>query len=127
MSISLIRIYIFFRLLCSYATCTSSIMYRICPAHKFCISIVFSFSRDGCNTREKWKTKVMQNLGMVGANKVHYGGCTKGVLVSLTKILFFFFNQTPKLDDIELNSNSQLQSLYHLWIFTVTMCWSIFL
>ena len=68
----------------------------------------------------------MQNLGVVGANKVHYGGCTKGALVTLTKILFFF-NQTPKLDDIELNSNSQLQSLYHLWIFTVTMCWSIFL
>ena len=82
-------IYIFFRLLCSYATCTSSIMHRICPAHKFCISIVFSFSKDGCNTREKWKTKVMQNLGVVGANKVHYGGCTKGALVTLTKILFF--------------------------------------
>ena len=30
---------------------------------KFCVSVVFNFSRDGCNTQEKWKTKVMQNLG----------------------------------------------------------------
>ena len=29
---------------------------------KFCISIVFNFSCDGCETQEKWKTKVMQNL-----------------------------------------------------------------
>ena len=27
------------------------------------LSIVFKFSLDGCNTQEKWKTKVMQNLG----------------------------------------------------------------
>ena len=32
-----------------------------CP--KFCVSVVFNFSRDGCNTQEKWKTKVRQNLG----------------------------------------------------------------
>ena len=31
--------------------------------HLFCISIVFIFSWDGCNTQEKWKTKVMQNFG----------------------------------------------------------------
>ena len=30
---------------------------------KFCISIVFNFSWDGCSTQEKWKTKVMQNFG----------------------------------------------------------------
>ena len=46
----------------SYATCTSPIMHLICPP-KFCISIVFNFSWDGCNTQEKWKTKVMQNFG----------------------------------------------------------------
>ena len=34
----------------------------ICPP-KFCISIVFNFSWDGCNTQEKWKTKVVQNSG----------------------------------------------------------------
>ena len=43
-------------------TCTFPIMHLICPP-KFCISIVFNFSWDGCNTREKWKTKVMQSLG----------------------------------------------------------------
>ena len=42
-------------------TCTFPIMYHICPP-KFCISIVFNFSWDGCNTQEKWKTKVMQSL-----------------------------------------------------------------
>ena len=30
---------------------------------KICISIVFYFFWDSCNTREKWKTKVMQILG----------------------------------------------------------------
>ena len=35
-----------------FATCTSPIMHLICPS-KFCISIVFNFSWDGCNTQEK--------------------------------------------------------------------------
>ena len=51
---------------------------------KVCISIVFSFSWDGCNTQEKWKTKVMQILfflaGGGGADKVRYGKCGSGVL-----------------------------------------------
>ena len=34
----------------------------VCPP-KFCINTVFNFSWDGYNTQEKWKTKVMQNLG----------------------------------------------------------------
>ena len=51
------------------------IRHLICPP-KFSISIVFNFSWDGCNTQEKWKTEVMQNLG---ANKVHYGKCGSGV------------------------------------------------
>ena len=45
-----------------YTTCMSSKMHLICPP-KFCISIVFNFSWDGCNTREKWKTKIMQDFG----------------------------------------------------------------
>ena len=36
---------------------------RYLPPPKFCVSIVFNFSWDGCNTQEKWKTQVMQNLG----------------------------------------------------------------
>ena len=56
-------------------TCTFPIMHLICPP-KFCISIVFNFSWDGCNTREKWKKKVMQSWW---ANKVHYGKCASGV------------------------------------------------
>ena len=31
------------------------------------------FFWDGCNTHEKWKTKVMQNRGGGGANEVHKG------------------------------------------------------
>ena len=47
-----------------YATCTSSIMHLICPP-KFCISIIFNLSWDGCNIQKKWKTAwtVLQNLG----------------------------------------------------------------
>jgi len=45
-----------------YATCTSPIMHLICHPI-ICISIVFHFSWDGCNTQEKWKRKVMQNSG----------------------------------------------------------------
>ena len=37
-------------------------MHLICPP-RFCINIVFNSSLDGCNTHEKWKTKVVQNLG----------------------------------------------------------------
>ena len=37
---------------------------HLLPPHplpkKVCLSIVFSFSWDGCNTQEKWKTKAMQ-------------------------------------------------------------------
>ena len=55
-------------------------MHLIC-LQKFCISIVFNFSWDSCNTQDKWKAKGMQNLGGgggVGANKVHYGRCASG-------------------------------------------------
>ena len=38
------------------------ISHLICPP-KFRISIVFNFSWNGCNTQEKWKTKLMQNFG----------------------------------------------------------------
>ena len=45
-----------------YATTTFPIIHLACPP-KFCISIVFDFSWDGCNTQEKWKTKLLQNFG----------------------------------------------------------------
>ena len=35
-----------------YATCSSPIMHLICPP-KFCISIIFNLSEDGCNIQEK--------------------------------------------------------------------------
>ena len=49
------------------------------PPAKFCISIVFNSSWDGCNTQEKWKTKVMPLFGGRGwgATKVHYRVCMR--------------------------------------------------
>ena len=38
---------------------------------KFCISIVFSFSRAHFNSQEKMKTMLRQNFGVT--NKEHYG------------------------------------------------------
>ena len=71
-----------------YSACTSPIMNLICAPpppqkkkKKFLISIFLKFSWDGCNTQEKWRTKVMQHFGggRGGANKVHYGRCASGV------------------------------------------------
>ena len=42
-----------------FVTYTSPKMHLACPP-KFCICIVFNFSRDGCNTKEKWKPTVTQ-------------------------------------------------------------------
>ena len=54
----------------SYATCTSPTMHLICPP-KFCISIVFNFSWDGCICPGEMKNKGYAKFW--GANKVHYG------------------------------------------------------
>ena len=67
-----------------YATFTFPVMHHICLP-KFCVGTVFNFSWDGCNTQEKWKTKVMQNLGVqvrciVGNVKVAY--CFFAVVVA---------------------------------------------
>ena len=70
-----------------YATSTSLIMHLICLP-KFCISTVFSFSWDGCNTQHKRKTKVMQNF--FGANRVNYGKFGSGVdYIFLKKLVCF--------------------------------------
>ena len=42
-----------------FATYTSPTMHCICSP-KFCMSVVFNSSWDGCNTQEKWKTEAMQ-------------------------------------------------------------------
>ena len=44
---------------CIFFTCTSPKMHLVWPP-KFCLSIVFNFSWDGCNTQEKSKTNFMQ-------------------------------------------------------------------
>ena len=68
-----------------FLTCTSPKMNLVWP-QKFCLSIVFNFSWDGCNTQEKWKTKFMQFFIYFifwggrggGRNKVYYGRCANG-------------------------------------------------
>ena len=84
-----------FYLIKLYATFTFPVMHHICPP-KFCVGTVFNFSWDGCNTQEKWKTKVMQNLGVqirciVGNVKVAY--CFFDVLVAVVvaKVLYWLF------------------------------------
>ena len=46
---------------------------------KFSISIVINLFRDNCNTQEKLKTKVIQNSGGGGGDKVNYRRCKNGV------------------------------------------------
>ena len=47
------------------------------PPHKFCLTIVFDFSWDDCNTQKKLETMVMEKLGARGGggggNKMHCG------------------------------------------------------
>ena len=52
-------------------------MHLIYPP-KFCITIVFDFSWDDCNTQEKLETMVMQNLRGRGG-----GGRKQGALWSM--------------------------------------------
>ena len=44
-----------------FAICPSPIIHLVCPP-QCCIRMVFNFAWDDCNTQEKLKTKVMQNL-----------------------------------------------------------------
>ena len=48
------------------------------PLQIFCVNIVFNFSWNDCNTREKLKAKVTQNFK--GPNKVYYGRYAHGEL-----------------------------------------------
>ena len=63
-------------LISPYATYTFPIMHLICRP-KFCISIVFNFSWDSCDTSFEMKNNGYAKFG--GANKVHYGKCGSGV------------------------------------------------
>ena len=46
--------------------------------NKFWITLVFHFSWVLQPSQEKLKTMLMQNLGVEGADKVHYGKCASG-------------------------------------------------
>ena len=51
-----------FAVLVLLASSENTIILFVCPP-KFCISIVFVFSRDHCKSQEKLETMLMQNLG----------------------------------------------------------------
>ena len=55
-----------------FTTCTSPKMHLICPP-KFCISIVFNFPWDGCNTQGEMENK--GNAKFWRANKLRCGRC----------------------------------------------------
>ena len=73
-----------------FAICKSPIIRLICPS-KYCISIVFNFSWDGCNTQEKCKTKVMKNFG---ASKVHYGRSASGECLPYGSIIGYIISES---------------------------------
>ena len=49
-----------------------------------CITIVFDFFWDDCNTQEKLKTMLPKKFGEV--NKVHYGLCENGEFWGVARI-----------------------------------------
>ena len=49
-------------------------MHLLCPP-KFCISIVFYFFWDGCNTQEPGEMKNKGNAKFWGPHRMHYGKC----------------------------------------------------
>ena len=59
---------------------------------KFCITIVFDFSSDDCNTPEKSETKAMQNLGR-GVKQAALWSMWKWWITNLTVRCFLMFQQ----------------------------------
>ena len=76
-----------------------------CPP-TFCIRIVFIFFWGGCDTKEKWKTKLCKILGRNFMNKVHYGKCGSGVWCFIRSLCYavsgepFFPNFYEKIQEI---------------------------
>ena len=92
-------------------------MYLIWPP-KFCISMVFNFSWDGCNTQEKKKSKIMEKFlggGGVGANKVHYGRCAMGYIHILCVKRKLF--SSKKEHRLHHHSCRKHKRLHHLFFF----------
>ena len=97
-------------------------MYPIWPL-KFCISMVFNFSWDGCNTQEKKKSKIMEKFfflgggggGGVGANKVHYGRCAMGYIhILCVKRKLFSSKKEHRLHHHSCRKHKRLHHLFFL-------------
>ena len=56
-----------------------TIMHLVYPP-RLCITIVFDFSWNDCNTQENWKQWLFKIQGGGGDDKVHYGLCESGEL-----------------------------------------------
>ena len=59
----------------TFAIFTSPIIHLVCPS-RFCISIVFYFYCDHCNSQGEIKNKGYAKSR--GANKLYYGRCANG-------------------------------------------------
>ena len=113
---------------CIFFTCTSPKMHLVWPP-KFCLSIVFNFSWDGCNTQEKSKTNFMQffiylfffggGVGGGGGNKVYHGRCVNGEfyfegvisflsIIAFIQLFFFFYLLTGYWAMYVLQKSAQL-------------------
>ena len=76
------------------------------PPYKFCLTIVFDFSWDDCNTQKKLETMVMEKLGGGGGgNKMHCGLCENGEWTIKNPL----FSEGCLVVDLEL---TLLQSIY---------------
>ena len=64
------------------------------PPPKFCLSIVFDSSWEGCNTQEKWKTKVM-HFGGEGRGGGQIRGLMGNVEVAYLPISFSLSSNSP--------------------------------
>ena len=99
-------------------------MHLFCPLKKFCISIVFNFSWDGCDTQEKWKTKVMQNFrGQIRCllrgtrlNNQYLAACRKLIIhVPILQIFFWSVNCHISLNGPKFKRNLYKTSLFPLY------------
>ena len=93
------------------------------PPPQFCITMVFAFSWDDCNTWEKLETMVMQSSSG-GAIKVHYGLCNNAKYSTAVHIIQCFSMQNLGLlkflllvNPVSVNSNCGRQQWIRLQLF----------
>ena len=106
---------------------TQTIMQLVYPPPlQFCITIVFAFSGDDCNMREKLETMVMQSSE--GGTKVHCGLCNNAKYSTAVHIIQCFSMQNLGLlkflflvNPVSVNSHCGRQQWIRLQLFSPIM------